>query len=167
MIRPPDTPGMATTTSGRVRTVTGTAMLAALILVIAFGNPAYVDWARNHTSDDAWGFFLRQLAWPSWSFSTSDSLRSILANDIKAILLILITGGTVSLLVGSSTARSASLFLSSWGGYLFAAAFAGLLAAFIQVDASVMGAFNWAGSGAIYGLFVGWIVGLVVFISRR
>jgi hypothetical protein len=138
-----------------------------LILVIAFGNPAYTDWANHHTSNDAWGFFLRQLAWPTWTFSSSESVRTILANDVKAILLVLLTGAIVAILVGSATARSVSLFMSSWGGFLFAAAFAGLLAAFIQANASVLGAFGWAGAGAMYGLFVGWIVGVVVFISRR
>jgi hypothetical protein len=158
---------MATTTAGRVRTVTGTAVLAALILVIAFGNPAYTDWAKNHTSNDAWGFFLKQLAWPTWSFSSDESVRTILANDIKAILLIVLTGVFVSLLVGSPLSRSASLFFSSWGAYVFAGAFAGLLAAFIQVDASLRGAFDWAAGGAIYGLFVGWVLAIVVFASRR
>ena len=158
---------MATLTAGRVRTVTGTAVLAALILVIAFGNPAYVDWAKSHPSNDAWGFFLKQLAWPTWSFSSDESVRTILANDIKAILLIVLTGVFASLLVGSSASRSAKLFFSSWGSYVFAGAFAGLLAAFIQVDASLRGAFDWAAGGGIYGLFVGWVLAIVVFASRR
>jgi len=67
-------------------------VLAALLLVIAFGNPAYTDWANNHTSNDAWGFLLKQLAWPTWSFSSDESVRTILANDVKAILLIVLTG---------------------------------------------------------------------------
>ena len=129
---------MATATVGRTRTVTGTAVIAALILVIAFGNPAYTDWGKNHTSDDAWGFFLKQLAWPTWSFSSDGSVRTILANDIKAILLIVLTGVFVS-----------------------------LLAAFIQVNANLRGAFDWAASGAIYGLFVGWVLAIVIFASRQ
>jgi hypothetical protein len=156
---------MATTTAGRVRTATGTAVLAALILVIAFGNPAYTDWAKNHTSNDAWGFFLRQLAWPSWTFSSSDSVRNVLADDIKAILVIVLTAVFVSLLTGA--ARTANQFFGGWGGYMFAGAIAGLLAAFIQVNASVLGAFTWAGAGAAYGLFVGWIVGIATFGGRR
>ncbi|OKI47518.1 hypothetical protein [Micromonospora sp. CB01531] len=158
---------MATTAAGRVRTATGTAVLAALILVIAFGNPAYTDWAKNHTSNDAWGFFLKQLAWPTWSFSSDESVRTILANDIKAILLIVLTGVFVSLMVAPASPRSARLFFSSWGAYIFAAASAGLLAAFIQVDASLRGAFDWAAGGGIYGLFVGWVLAIVVFASRK
>jgi hypothetical protein len=41
-----------------------------------------------------------------------------------------------------------------------------LLAAFTQVDASLLGAFGWASLGAIYGLFVGWIVGLAALGAR-
>ncbi len=156
---------MAITTAGRVRTATGTAVLAALILVIAFGNPAYTDWAKNHTSNDAWGFFLRQLAWPSWSFSSSESVRNVLADDIKAILVTVLTGVFVSLL--GATRATASQFFAGWGGYMFAGAIAGLLAAFIQVNASVLGAFTWAAAGAGYGLFVGWIVGIATFGGRR
>ncbi len=147
--------------------MTGSAVLTALVLVIAFGNPAYTDWANNHTSNDAWGFLLKQLAWPTWSFSSDQSVRTILANDVKAILLIVLTGVFISLLVGSSSSRSAKLFFASWAAYMFAGAFAGLLAAFIQANASLRGAFDWAAGGAIYGLFVGWVLAIVVFASRR
>ena len=40
-------------------------------------------------------------------------------------------------------------------------------AAFIQVNASLRGAFDWAASGAIYGLFVGWVLAIVIFASRQ
>jgi hypothetical protein len=157
---------MATTTAGRVRTATGAAVLAALILVIAFGNPAFTDWAKHHTANDAWGFFLKQLAWPSWSFSSDESLRTIFANDFKAILLVVLTGVLVSVMVDSSATRSARLFFASWGAYVFAAAFAGLLAAFIQADASLRGSFDWAAGGGVYGLFVGWVLAIIVFVFR-
>jgi hypothetical protein len=158
---------MAVTTGGRVRTATGTAVIAALILVLAFGNPAYVGWARDHTSNNGWGFFLRQLAWPEWSFSSDQSVRTLLAEDLKAILLIVLTGVFVSLLAGSLARGTTSQFFGGWGAYMFAGALAGLLAAFIQTGASVLGAFTWAAGGAVYGLFVGWIVGLATFGARR
>ncbi len=158
-------------TGGRVRTAPGTAVVAALILVLAFGNPAYVDWAnKNASANDAWGFFLRTLTWPQWSFSSKESVQTILANDIKAILLIVFTGVFVALLAGSQLSRArgtASQFLAGWGGYMFAGALAGFLAAFIQANASVLGAFTWAAGGAVYGLFVGWIVGLAALGARR
>jgi hypothetical protein len=161
---------MAIATGGRVRTATGTAVIAALILVIAFGNSAYVDWAGHHTSNDAWGFFLRELAWPNWSFSSDQSVRTILADDLKAILLVVLTGLFVTLLAGSQLSRargSLSQFLAGWGAYMFAGAVAGLIAAFVQVNASLLGAFQWAAAGAVYGLFVGWIIGLATFGARR
>jgi hypothetical protein len=161
---------MAIATGGRVRTATGTAVVAALILVIAFGNSAYVDWASQHTSKDAWGFFLRELAWPSWSFSSDQSVRTILADDLKAILLIVLAGVFVTLLAGSQLSRargSLSQFLAGWAAYMFAGAVAGLIAAFVQANASLLGAFQWAAAGVVYGLFVGWIVGLAPFGARR
>jgi hypothetical protein len=152
---------MAVTTGGRVRTAPGTAVLAALILVLAFGNPAYVDWAnKNANPNSAWGFFLRTLAWPNWSFSSKESVQTLLANDIKALLLIVLTGIFVAMLVG---ARG---FLAGWAGYIFAGAVAGFLAAFIQTNASLLGAFTWAAGGAVYGLFVGWIVGFAALAAR-
>jgi hypothetical protein len=158
---------MAVTTGGRVRTATGTAVIAALILVLAFGNPAYVDWAKNHTGNDWFGFFLRQLAWPEWSFSSDQSVRSLLANDIKAILLVVFAGMFVAALAGSTVRGTVGQLLGGWGGYMFAGALAGLLAAFIQTGASLTGAFTWAAAGAVYGLFTGWIVGLATFGARR
>jgi hypothetical protein len=161
---------MAVTTAGRVRTAPGVAVLTALILVLLFGNPAYVDWQASHAGNDAWGFVLKTLAWPNWSFSSTQSLQTVLANDIKAILLIVFTGVFVAALAGSQAASargSLSQFFAGWGGYIFAGAFAGLLAAFIQVNASLLGAFGWAALGAVYGLFVGWIVGLATLGSRR
>lgn len=83
------------------------------------------------------------------------------------ILLIVLTGVLISLPVDSSSSRSAKLFFASWAAYMFAGAFAGLLAAFIQTNASLRGAFDWAAGGAIYRLFVGWILAIVVFASRR
>ena len=154
---------MAVTTGGRVRTATGTAVIASLILVLAFGNPAYVSWSKDHASNGAWGYFLRQLAWPEWSFSSDQSIRTLLANDVKAILLIVFTGIFVSVMAGSARGR----FFDGWGSYIFAGALAGLIAAFIQANASLLGAFNWAAGGAVYGLFTGWIVGLATFGGRR
>jgi hypothetical protein len=54
-----------------------------------------------------------------------------------------------------------------WAAYIFAAAAAGLLAAFLIATASLLGAFSWASGGAVYGLFVGWLVGLATLAFRR
>ncbi|MEN3304133.1 MAG: hypothetical protein V7603_335 [Micromonosporaceae bacterium] len=161
---------MAITRGGRYRSAPGIAAFVALILVIVFGNPSYARWADRQDGHRAGGFFLQQLSWPRWTFSTRDSVQTLLANDLKALLLILFAALFVSLLVSTQLARArASLaqFFAGWGAYLFAAVFAGLIAAWLQVHASLYGAFLWAASGAIYGLFVGWIIGLAVFGARR
>jgi hypothetical protein len=139
-------------------------------LVVLFGNPSYAHWADRQNEGSAGGFFLHQLSWPRWEFSTSQSVRSLLADDLKALLLIIFTYLFVSLLVSSQLARARatlSQFFAGWAAYIFAAAFAGLIAAWLQAHASLYGALTWAASGAIYGLFVGWIIGLATFGARR
>ncbi len=155
---------------GGYRSAPAIAALVALVLVIAFGNPSYAHWADRQNAHSAGGFFLQQLAWPRWTFSTSDSVRTLLANDLKALLLILFTGLFAALLVGTQLARERATFaqfIAGWGSYIFAGALAGLIAAWLQAGASLYGAFLWAASGAVYGLFVGWIIGLAVFGARR
>lgn len=158
-------------TASRHRTATGTGTLAAAILVLAFGNPAYVEWVRGNTNENtAGGWFLRLLAWPAWHFDSTEPVRDLIAADIKAILLILLTAVFLMALTGSqlSHARgSVSQLLAGWSAYIFAAAVAALLAAFIQTNPSVLSAFQAAGSGGIYGLFVGWIVGLAAVGGYR
>ena len=51
----------------RARTSTGAGVIAILILVLAFGNQAYVEWAQRHaTGKNAWDLLLGYLAWPKW-----------------------------------------------------------------------------------------------------
>ncbi len=163
---------MATTTAAppRFRTVTGAGTIVALILVLAFGNSAYRDWVNNNTgANNAGGFFLRQLTWPQWSFSSSAALRDLLAADLKALLLVGFTAVFLSLLAvapGWGFRGVLGAIVAGWGAFIFAAALAGLLAAFLTVHASLLGAFTWAGTGAVYGLFVGWIVGLTTLAFR-
>lgn len=158
-------------TASRYRTATGTGVLAAVILVLAFGNPAYVDWVQRNTNENtAGGWFLQLLAWPAWRFSSDEPVRDLIAADIKAILLVLLAALFLAALTGSQLSRargSVSQLLAGWAAYIFAAAVAGLLAAFIQTDPSVLSAFQAAGAGGIYGLFVGWIVGLAALGGAR
>ncbi|HEY2949542.1 MAG TPA: hypothetical protein VGJ53_14300 [Micromonosporaceae bacterium] len=162
---------MTTTVSPpRFRTVTGAGTIVALVLVLAFGNSAYRDWAEKHTStNDAGGLFLRRLGWPAWSFDSNESLRSLLATDLKALLLVVLTALFLSLLsvtAGFGVRGVTGAILGGWGAYIFAAAVAGLIAAFVNVNATLVGALNAAGDGALYGLFVGWIVGLTTLVFR-
>jgi hypothetical protein len=163
---------MTTTTAPpRFRTVSSAGTVVALVLVAAFGNSAYREWANAHTSNDnAGGFFLRQLTWPAWTFDTSLPVRDLIAADLKALLLIGFTALFLSLLAvapGWGVRGIVSAIVAGWAAFLFAAAFAGLIAAFFGVDASLLTAFSWAASGAVYGLFVGWIVGLATLAFRR
>ncbi|HEX6501235.1 MAG TPA: hypothetical protein VF054_19715 [Micromonosporaceae bacterium] len=162
---------MVVTTGRGVRTATGTGTLAALVLVLAFGNPSYHDWAARSTdANSALGFFLRELGWPGWTFSSAVPLRDLIAADLKAILLIAFTAMFLMVLPGSqlSSARGTlSGLFAGWGSYIFAGALAGFLAAFLQAHASLLGAYHWAADGAVYGLFAGWIVGLATLGARR
>jgi hypothetical protein len=162
---------VAMATFSRYRTAPGAGTLAALLLVLIFGSPAYVRWVQSNTDEgSAGGWFMRLLAWPAWRFDAQDSVQSLIADDIKAILVVLLTWGFMVLLPGSQLARArggGSQFLAGWAAYIFAGAFAALLAAFVQTNPSVLGAFNAAGSGAIYGFFVGWIVGAAALGGYR
>ncbi len=161
---------MALLTS-RYRSATGAATLVAFILVLVFGSPWYVSWVNSNTrSDTAGGLFLRTLAWPAWSFDSKAQVRDVLAADLKALLLILFTALFVALLVGAelSAARgTVAALVTGWGAYIFAAAFAGLIAAAVSVHASLLGALSWAIGGAAYGLLTGWIIGLASMAGRR
>ncbi|MEV1286011.1 hypothetical protein [Micromonospora sp. NPDC049679] len=157
--------------TNRYKTATGAGTLAALILVLVFGSPWYVDWARDNTDEaTAGGWFLRLLAWPTWRFDSSDSVQDIIAADLKAILVVALTALFLYLLPGSQLARARgtlSQFFAGWGSYVFAGAFAALLTAVIQSNPSLLGAFQAAGAGAGYGLFAGWIIGLATLGGSR
>lgn len=157
--------------TNRYRTTTGAGTMAALLLVLIFGSPWYVDWAAKNTdADTAGGWFLRLLAWPAWRFDSDDSIQNLIAADLKAILLVVFAAMFLSLLPGSQLARARgtlSQFFAGWSAYVFAGGLAALLAALIQANPSTLGAFLAAGGGAGYGLFTGWIVGLATLGGRR
>jgi hypothetical protein len=143
----------------------------ALVLVLIGGSPMYARWAASSTDENsAGGWWLRLLAWPAWSFDADQSVQNLIAADLKAILLVLFTFGFLVLLPGSQLASARgglSQFLAGWAAYIFAAVFAALIAAAILTDPSVLSAFQQAGGGAIYGVFVGWIVGAATLGARR
>ena len=156
--------------TSRIRTLPGAGTIVALILVLAFGNPSYRDWAaRSQNADNVGGFLLKLLAWPAWSVSSSQSLRDVLSRDITAILLVVFTAILLSVMLvgsGSSVRGNIGGIFAGWAAFLFAAAFAALIGAFVGSHATVLGAFTAAGFGAMYGLFVGWIIGLVSLSFR-
>jgi hypothetical protein len=151
--------------------VSSAGTVVALILVLAFGNAAFRQWANNHTSaNDAGGFLLRKLTWPEWSFNTTESIQNLLARDLKAVLVVVFTAVFLTLFAvapGWGIRGIVSAIVIGWAAFLFAASLAGLLAAFFAADSSLLTAFGWAADGATYGLFVGWIVGLATLAFRR
>nr|MDT0662661.1 hypothetical protein [Micromonospora sp. DSM 115978] len=157
--------------TNRYKTATGAGTLAALILVLVFGSPWYADWARDNTNENtAGGWFLQLLAWPAWRFDSDDSIQDLIAADLKAILLVVLTALFLYLLPGSQLARARgtlSQFFAGWAAFIFAAAFAALLTALIQSNPSLLGAFRAAGSGTSYGFFTGWIIGIAALGGWR
>ncbi|MDY7087173.1 MAG: hypothetical protein SYR96_18910 [Actinomycetota bacterium] len=155
----------------RYKSAPGAGTLAALILVLVFGSPWYAEWAADNTNPDtAGGWWLRLLSWPRWSFDSSDSLRDIVVGDLKAILLVVLTLLFLYLLPGSQLARARgtiSQFFAGWAAYIFAGGFAALLTTLFLANPSLLGAFQAAGNGAAYGLFVGWIVGFATLGGYR
>ena len=157
--------------TNRYKSATGSGTIAALVLVLVFGSPWYRDWVYdNYTDQTAGGWFLRLLAYPAWRFDSSDSLQDVLADDLRAILVVVLTALFLYLLPGSQLARARgtlSQFFAGWGAYVFAGAFAGLITTLVRSNPSLLGAFAAAGQGATYGLFVGWIVGLATLGGWR
>jgi hypothetical protein len=91
----------------RYKTAPGAGTLAALILVLVFGSPWYRDWVNDNTDPDtAGGWWLRLLAWPAWRIDSDDSLREILVQDLRAILVVVLTllyGLFVGWIIGLAT----------------------------------------------------------------
>lgn len=157
--------------TSRYKSATGAGTLAALILVLVFGSPWYVEWAEDNTNPNtAGGWFLRLLAWPRWRFDTDDSLQDVLSDDLRAILVVVLTALFLYMLPGTQLARARGTlaqFFSGWSAYVFAGAFAALVTTLVHSNPSLLGAFQAAGAGATYGLFVGWIIGLATLGGYR
>jgi hypothetical protein len=155
----------------RYKSAPGAGTLAALILVLVFGSPWYADWVRDNTNPrTAGGWFLQLLNWPHWQFNSNDSLREIIVDDLRAILLVLLTALFLFLLPGSQLARARgtiSQFFAGWAAYIFAAGFAALFTTLFLANPSLLGAFTAAQTGAGYGIFTGWIVGLATLGGYR
>lgn len=155
----------------KYKSAPGAGTAAALILVLVFGSPWYRDWAANNTDPaTAGGWFLRLLGWPAWFIDSGDSLREILVQDLRAILVVVLTALFLFMLPGSQLARARgtiSQFFAGWSAYIFSCGFAALLTTLFLANPTLLRAFESAASGATYGIFVGWLVGLVTLGGRR
>src|SRR3979411_1299789 len=87
---------------GRYRTAASTGTLVALILVLIFGSPWYVDWVHAASR----GLFLETLAWPSWAFNSNLTVRDLIARDLRAILLVVFSYVFISAMAGSQLAKA-------------------------------------------------------------
>ena len=152
----------------RARTSTGAGVIAILFLVLAFGNQAYVDWAARHAQGaNAWDLFLRTLAWPKWFLTSGgNATRDVIAFDIRALLLIVLVAALLGM-VGANVVGGVGAFVLGWFSVILGAAIAALLTAFLTSDASLYNALQAAAGASVYGLFIGWIVGIMAALTRR
>ncbi|AEV88951.1 hypothetical protein ACWT_7942 [Actinoplanes sp. SE50] len=155
----------------RYKTATGAGTLAAFLLVLIFGSPWYGDWVTDAVDGRTGaGWWLHLLHWPAWKFDSSDSLRGVIVGDLRAILAVVLTLVFLVLLPGTQLARARGTIaqlLAGWAAYVFAGAFAALIAVLFVADPTLMSIFQNSGAGAEYGMFVGWIVGLATLGGRR
>jgi hypothetical protein len=140
-----------------------------VILVLVFGNQAFTEWVTKHTNPDTvWGWFLRILSWPAWAFGPHDSstgaMRNLLAQDLRAILLVVFVAMVLGISAKSATGGGA--FVLGWASLVFGSALAAFLTTFITTNATWLGAFAAAAAGSAYGLFAGWIVGAAVAAGK-
>lgn len=152
----------------RARTSTGAGVIGILVLVLAFGNQAYSEWADNHAQGaTAWDLLLRTLSWPRWFITSGGNVpRDVIAFDIRALLLIVLVAALLGI-AGSNVVGAGGAFMLGWFSVIIGAAIAALLTAFLTSDASLYNALGAAGAASMYGLFVGWIVGLLAAATRR
>jgi hypothetical protein len=83
---------------------------------------------------------------------------------------VVFTAVFLTMLASAELSRARGTFaalFTGWAAFIFAAALAGLLTAFLSVHASAFTALTWAMGGAGYGLLVGWIIGLAQMGARR
>jgi hypothetical protein len=149
---------------GKARTATGAGVIATLILVLAFGNQAFTEWVTRHTHDNTvWGWFLRVLSWPAWAVSPSDdssgATRDLLAQDLRALLLVVFVAALLGIAARSLTGGGGA-FLLGWAALVFGSALAAFITTFITSHATLLGAFQTAAAASAYGLFAGWLVGI-------
>jgi hypothetical protein len=152
----------------RARSSTGAGVIAILVLVLAFGNQAYAEWADRHAQGEtAWDLLLRTLSFPRWYITTGGTAtQDVIAFDIRALLLVVLVAALLGM-AGANVVGGGGAFVLGWFTVIIGAALAALLTAFLTTNASLYNALLAAGSASVYGLFTGWIVGFLTAATRR
>lgn len=154
----------------KTRTVAGAGTLGAALLVLIFGSQPVAEWVDRHTKPgEAWGWFLRVLTWPRWAVGPDDNssaaTRKLLSEDLRAVLLILFVA-LILVVVAKGVTGGAAAFMLGWAALIFGAALAAFLTAFILASPTLLGALGLAASASAFGLFAGWIVGIITVTGK-
>jgi hypothetical protein len=152
------------------RTVAGAGTLGAALLVLIFGSQPVAEWVDRHTNPGkAWGWFLRVLTWPRWAVGPDDNssaaMRKLLSQDLRAVLLILFVALILAVVAKGVTGGGAA-FILGWAALIFGAALAAFLTAFILASPSLLNALGLAAAASAFGLFAGWIVGIITATGK-
>ena len=141
-------------------------------LLVALGNPAVVDAARD-ADEPALAFSFT--AFPNWD-TPAGVPGDVVGGIVLRLALAVVLVGLLCALVGRSRSRGAA-FVGGWGALVVAAGIAGAVFYVYQVavvfDGNSFGATYLDGlvqtvnAGAAFGLWTGWLVGLVVALATR
>jgi hypothetical protein len=142
-----------------------------VVVVGALGNPAAVDAARD---SDEQVIATTLTGFPNWD--VADAAGEVVGLVALRLGVLIVLTGVLCGLVGRSRSRVAS-WLGGWGAVTVAAAVAGGLAYVYQVSVILDGRaptatyldglVQAANGGASFGLWTGWLVGLVVAVATR
>jgi hypothetical protein len=146
-------------------------LIAITILVVVFGMPPFYEWIpRNFGEGDPVGFLLNQLTWPKYHFTPNGDWLGYIALLVRAALVILVTYLILASSKGGVKSKGVA-FIVGWVAVILGAATAAFVSSFIgennvtfsDLANRALAAFQAGGS---YGLFVGWIVGIVTSRSK-
>jgi len=141
------------------------------VLVAALGNPRAVE-AGLDADHPALGLTLT--GFPGWD--VADLPGDVVGGVVLRLAVALVLVAVLSALAGRSRSRGAA-FIGGWGALVVAAGVAGAVAYVYQVavvlDGQTFGSTYLDGlvlavnSGAVFGLWTGWLVGLVVALATE
>ncbi len=150
------------------RTVPVAGAIATAVIVLLFGNPPFVEWIqKNVSSDTAIGYVLHWLIWPKWLFTPpGGNMTAYVAYELRALLIIILVFGILAM-VAKGIGSAGVGFIVGWVAVILGAALAAFITYFISPIGGEGSALAALQAGGSYGLFVGWIVGLVTAMAKR